>query len=295
MKREKSPTAEADAVVRDLQKKVEFLDGLRGLVTRQGGALQGMCEGVVRLLPPAWRYPEVCCAKMAVPGFSFATPNWGDSPWRMAAEIKSDGQTVGGLEVAYLAPRPDADEGPFTREERSLLDFLAALLAKTVERLGAIEQLGHTVRQLELERAALQQANAALRGILDRIEEERSEIRRSIAANVDKAVMPILRELEASVGPQERPVVDLLRRSVEEIASPFVDRLSRTFASLTPLEINICRMICQSLSTKEIARIRHVSPSTVARQREHIRRKLGIARSDANLATYLRTFMDGSA
>ncbi len=50
-------------------------------------------------------------------------------------------------------------------------------------------------------------------------------------------------------------------------------------------------MICDHLTTKEIARIRHVSPSTVARQREQIRKKLGIAGSDTNLATHLRQFL----
>jgi DNA-binding CsgD family transcriptional regulator len=250
-----------------------------------------MLEGLVRILPAAWQHPEICCARAILRGQVFATPNYRESPWMMEGEICVQGVPVCKLQVAYLAACPEADNGPFTHEERALLSFVAALLSKTVERLEAIQRLRETVEQLNLERGALQQANGALCAVLGRIEEERKATHRTIAASADKLVMPVIHALEAQVPPQIKPMVALLKTRLEEIASPFADNLSRTFASLTPLEISLCRMIRDNLTTKEIARIRHVSPSTVARQREQIRRKLGIVNSDANLATYLRTFL----
>lgn len=268
-----------------------FLDSLSEVLRHSGSQLDAMLRGVVELLPPTFRYPEVCCARILLRHQSFATANWRDSPWRIDGEIRAGGHPVGTIEVAYLEHRPPSDQGPFTRGECTALAFLSGLLCKTVERFGALEQLHDTVRQLELEREALRQANTTLHAILSHIEDERNTVRRTITANVDKVLMPMLRELVARAEPRTRGMLDLLRQSLEEIASPFVDRLSRTFTSLTPLEIGICRMIRDNLTTKEIASIRHVSPATVARQREHIRAKLGIARSDANLATYLRTFL----
>ena len=53
----------------------------------------------------------------------------------------------------------------------------------------------------------------------------------------------------------------------------------------------IRQMIRDGLTTKEIARMRQVSPATVARQRERIRHKLALIGTDANLATYLRPFL----
>lgn len=274
-----------------LERHLWLLESFAQLLICSGHSLEEMLGGFLQLLPSVWRYPEVCCARAVVREQVFATLNWRESPWMLVGEICVHGVPVGMLQVGYLTPRPDVDNGPFTREERLVLNFAAAVMGKTTERLETVHQLRETVEQLQLERTSLQQANAALRVILDRIDEERKTTRRTITANVDKAVMPVVRALEAQAPLHLRSMVDLLKSRLEEVASPFVDNLSRAFTSLTPLEISLCRMIRDDLTTKEIARIRHVSPSTVARQREQIRRKLGISGSDTNLATYLRTFL----
>ena len=159
---------------------------------------------------------------------------------------------------------------------------------------GELRRLRETVEQLHLERASPRKPTRRPR-ILDRIEDERKTTRRSITASIDKLVTPVVHAIESQAPAQMRPLITLLKQRLEEVASPFADNLSRAFASLTPLEISLCRMIRDNLTTKEIARIRHVSPSTVSHQREQIRRKLGIAGSDANLATYLRMFLTGDA
>lgn len=276
-------------------KRLEFLDRLGQLVICSGDHLEHVLEGVVRLLPSAWQHTEDCCARVAVQGHSYATPNWNASPWMLTGDIRVQGETVGKLQVAYLKVHPPIAGSLFTREEKAIFDFVTALLGRTVERLEALCRLRETVEQLHLERASLQQANAALHGILDRIEDERKTTRRSITASIDKLVTPVVHAIGLQAPAQTRPLIILLKQRLEEVASPFADNLSRAFASLTPLEISLCRMIRDNLTTKEIARIRHVSPSTVSRQREHIRRKLGIAGSDANLATYLRMFLTANA
>jgi DNA-binding CsgD family transcriptional regulator len=60
---------------------------------------------------------------------------------------------------------------------------------------------------------------------------------------------------------------------------------------LTPVEVQTCNMIKNGLSTKEIAKLRGISPATVSRHREHIRKKLGITNKKVNLATYLNVLM----
>ena len=57
---------------------------------------------------------------------------------------------------------------------------------------------------------------------------------------------------------------------------------------LTPVEIAISTMIRNGLSTKEIAQLRCISPATVRRHRENIRRKLGLKNRKVNQATYLQ-------
>lgn len=102
--------------------------------------------------------------------------------------------------------------------------------------------------------------------------------------------MPVLRALEAEVPAQQKKYVALLKNHLDGLTSPFANRLSAAFAALTPVEIEICNMIRDGLTTKDVAQIRHVAPATVAKQRERIRKKLGVMGTETNLATHLRMF-----
>jgi DNA-binding CsgD family transcriptional regulator len=81
--------------------------------------------------------------------------------------------------------------------------------------------------------------------------------------------------------------VALLQNQLNELSSPFANKISKSFGNLTPTEVEICDMIRGGMSTKEIASLRHVSPATVSKQRERIRRKLDLSGTDANLTTHL--------
>ena len=191
----------------------------------------------------------------------------------------------------YLEECPPADEGPFLREERALLDAVAERIGAAAMRISAEQDLQEANKQLNIERKALQETNAALRTVLARIEEEKQEIYMNVQVNVDKILMPILHALSLELPRTQRKYIELLRTNLEEITSPFVGRLSKPSFSLTPTEINICNMIRNGLQTKEIARVRGVSASTISRHRENIRRKLKIANNSVNLVTYLQSTM----
>ena len=118
-------------------------------------------------------------------------------------------------------------------------------------------------KQLSLERKALQESNAALRTVLTRIEEEKSEIYRDIKTNVDKIIMPILIGMSLELPITQGKYIEMLRKNLEEITSQFVGRLSGSYHSLTPVEITICNMIRNGMRTKEIARMRGVSAATI--------------------------------
>jgi len=153
------------------------------------------------------------------------------------------------------------------------------------------ERIKELDNQLKTERQTLQETNIALRTVLSRIEDEKHEIRRDVEANVEKVLIPILNALALRVPKGQRGYVNLLRDNLMDMTSPFVNELSRAYRSLTPTEIRICKMIRDGMRTKEIAQIRGVSPATINRHREHIRRKLGIANQAVNLTTHLQATM----
>jgi len=280
-----------EAALRERVKELDCLLGIVEAIDRNGSDLPGLLAEVVRSLPPAWQYPDLCRARLVLDDQEYRCPAFRQSIWKQTADIVVSGQKRGLLEVYYLRRMPDCDEGPFFKEERSLLDAAAEQVAHVIERHQIETKLQATIKELQVERTALQQSNAALHAVLERTAADKKATQEAIITNVDKVLMPVLRALEQEVPFDQRKYVSLLKDNLEEITSPFANKLSRAFMSLTAVEIRICQMIRDGSTTKEIAQMRHVSPATVARQRERIRHKLGLTGTDTNLATYLRTFL----
>jgi DNA-binding CsgD family transcriptional regulator len=255
------------------------------LVQRQNNSIEQIMQGIPKILSESWLHPEITCARALFEGKEYRTPKFKTSPWKQAADIIITGEKVGILEVYYEKQMPPLDEGPFSKEERALLDSLA-------RRLGKIAERHKTKKQLEAEKVALNNKNIALGEVLARIQDEKNHIHKDIQANIDKIIMPIIHTLEMNISPENKKIVDQLRENLKEIVSPFSSRLSKEFISLTPSEINICNMIRNGLSTKEIARLRHILPATVSKQLENIRKKLKLANTKINLVTYLNTYMN---
>lgn len=277
--------------LRERVKELNCLYGLARLAEKHPDSIDDLLKDLVHLLPFSWQYPEVTCVRITFKDNIYKSDGFRVTRWRQSSQIKVYGEAVGEVAVFYLEERPPSDEGPFLKEERALLDALAERIGTAAMRISAELELQEINKQLTLERKALQEANAALRAILARIEEEKQETYRHIQANVDKALMPILQELTWNLPQAHRKYAELLRTSLEEITSPFISKLATTCLSLTPTEVNICNLIRNGLRTKEIAKLRGVSPATVNRHREHIRKKLKVTHSQINLTTYLQSNM----
>jgi len=197
------------------------------------------------------------------------------------------------VEVFYRKGVPTGAASPFLKEEYALLRAVAERVGSVMMHMKALADLRAAHRAIQQEHQALQEANIALRTVLAHLEEEKNGIKASVAANIQKVVMPIVFELELEVTGRQRSYVTLLRRSLQEIASPFLTHIARDHVQLTPVEIAIGTMIRNGLSTKEIAQLRCISPATVRRHRENVRRKLGLRNRKANLATYLQASIAG--
>ena len=275
--------------LRERIKELNCLYGTTQLAERHHDSIEYFLKDLVNFLPFSWQYPDITCTRIMFEGKTYKSRNFKVTKWRQTSQIFMYNEPVGDVSIFYLAECPPADEGPFLKEERVLLDALAERIGHTAVRISTEIELQEINEQLTLERKALQDANAAIRAVLERIEEEKKEIYLDIQANVDKIIMPILHALSYDLPQPKRKYAEILRTSLEEIISPFVNRLSKNHLSLTPTEVNICNMIKSGLRTKEIARIRNVSEATINRHREHIRRKLKINNSDINLVTYLQS------
>jgi DNA-binding CsgD family transcriptional regulator len=283
--------SKVETALRERIKELNCLYGIAQLAERHSDSIEALLRELVTFLPLSWQYPEVTCARIMFKGKTYKSKGFRVTKWRLLSRILFYNEPVGEVAMFYLEECPPADEGPFLREERALLDAVAERIGAAAMRISAEQDLQEANKQLNIERKALQETNAALRTVLARIEEEKQEIYMNVQVNVDKILMPILHALSLELPRTQRKYIELLRTNLEEITSPFVGRLSKPSFSLTPTEINICNMIRNGLQTKEIARVRGVSASTISRHRENIRRKLKIANNSVNLVTYLQSTM----
>ncbi len=246
-------------------------------------SIPALLETVVRHIPPAFRYPEHCGARLTVHEVVRQTEGYVDSTYKLAQNIVADGEIVGSVEVSYVEDSIQNRNVLFPPEEHRLILALSQRLGKAVEHI-------HVHEALLAERAALAAKNTALREVLALARKDREDLTAQITANVNSILMPTIQSLEGALPGTLRSYASLLRESLRDIASPLMRQISLEHEELTLVEIQICQLIRQGLTAKEIARIRSISPITVFRHRQSIRRKLGVTNKNVNLANYLGRF-----
>lgn len=111
--------------LRERAKELTCLYRVDEILADSGSALGELAPLLVAALPPGWKYPEICGARLVVGRFRCRGATFSDGPSALAAPIRSEGAVVGELTVSYSEERPDADEGPFLAGERQLLNAIA--------------------------------------------------------------------------------------------------------------------------------------------------------------------------
>ncbi|MBW2639466.1 MAG: PAS domain S-box protein [Deltaproteobacteria bacterium] len=122
-------------------KELNCLYGIANLVEQQDISLEEILQGIMDLIPPSWQYPEITCARVIIHGTELRTKKFRETIWKQSSDIKVRGEQSGVLEVYYLKENPEIDEGPFLKEERNLINAIAGLTGRIVERKQAEESL----------------------------------------------------------------------------------------------------------------------------------------------------------
>jgi DNA-binding NarL/FixJ family response regulator len=282
-----APQLAVEVALRERVKELNCLYTISRLRELHFHSADRFLQGVVDCLPAGWQFPELASAQIVYGQKRYVTQGFREEHWRMSAPFQVRGGQEGMIEIVYRGDVPTTGGNPFLKEEHALIRALAEHVGSALTHMKAEEDLKQAHKALQQEHQSLQESNMALRAVLARLEEEKHEIRAAILTNIQKIIMPLVFELELEVTGRERSFVTLLRQNLQEIASPFMTEMARDHLELTPAEISVSTMIRNGFSTKEIARLRCISPATVRRHRENIRRKLGLRNRKVNLVTYL--------
>ena len=121
----------------DCHERVKELTCLYGIARIAGEPELSLDETlleVAKLLPPAWQYPGITTGRIILDGKSYESAKFKEGIQKQSAEIRVNGELRGAVEVFYLEEKPMLYEGPFLREERSLIDAVAREVSLIVDR-----------------------------------------------------------------------------------------------------------------------------------------------------------------
>jgi len=160
--------------------------------------------------------------------------------------------------------------------------------------IGAIESMRDITaskkagEELKNKSIHLEEANTALKVLLQHRQNDQNEIEEKIFINIKSLIIPYLDKLKAS-NPDTRQdaYIRILESHINEIFSPFLKQMTAYYANLTPRELQIADLIKDGKSTKEISHILNIAINTTNNYRKRLRKKLSLQKKEDNLRTRL--------
>ena len=148
----------------------------------------------------------------------------------------------------------------------------------------ALEELLATYENCASE---LEKCRIALAEVVELKEDKKTDLVRNVDSNVQNLLLPIVKRLIEKSSSIDARYLEMLEQNLMNLTSPAGITLSSATYRLTPKEIELCNLIKNGFTVKEIAEMQKLSERTIETHRLNIRKKLGISSRKINLASYL--------
>jgi DNA-binding CsgD family transcriptional regulator len=262
-------------------KELNCLYSISRIVESGGQDVHGIMQKIVDTIPSSWQYPEITCVKITLSEREYKTANFKKTKWKQDAPITINGEKDGVLEVFYLEKTQTLDEGPFFKEERSLINAVVERIGRIIERIQREIDLQEKSRHLE-------EVNIALKVMLNQKNEDKIELGENILSNVKELVHPYIENLKnGNISKKQETLIEIIESNLTNIISPFIGKLSSKYYGLTPMEITVASLVKDGKINKNIAVLLNLSTNTILTHRHHIRAKLGLKNKKINLRSHL--------
>ncbi|MFO7715796.1 LuxR C-terminal-related transcriptional regulator [Desulfosarcina sp.] len=176
-------------------------------------------------------------------------------------------------------------------EERTQeLSLANKKLSAEIDQRKQVQEALHA-KTLELRDKAigLQEANVALKVMLQQRDADKRELEQKVLLNVNQMVVPYLRKLKQKkqLDAKAMAYINILESNLDGIVSPLARNLGSMLLRLSATELEISNFVLQGQSTKQIAATMNVAQSTIDFHRNNIRAKLGLKNKKIGLRTFL--------
>lgn len=171
---------------------------------------------------------------------------------------------------------------------KNKLSRLLPAVERALSELAEHNERRKAEKELLLKSKSLEEANIALKVLLQHREEDRKAMEDKVVTNVQQLTLPYLNKLKTlNLNANQLAYVKSIEDNLKDIISPFLHNLTINHADFTPREIQITSLVKEGRTTKEIAEFLNISAIAVDFHRKNIRVKLGIRNKKTNLHSYL--------
>ena len=125
MSNNKKPIRKIIDDLKERAKELNCLYKVQELLNDSESTLSDICKGIIEAIPPGWQYSDICQAKITYEDLTFQSTDFVNTPWVQNEDIIIQNDVRGQISVYYTEEMPEADEGPFLKEERKLLNTIA--------------------------------------------------------------------------------------------------------------------------------------------------------------------------
>ncbi|MBU0665598.1 MAG: response regulator [Proteobacteria bacterium] len=138
----------------------------------------------------------------------------------------------------------------------------------------------------------VQEANTAIKVLLEHRNLEIQELEQNIQTNASKLILPVLEALENSeLTENQRIMAESIRVNLQSLTKSHTSHIGQDITQLSSTEIQVANFVKAGKSTKEICQFLHICASTVNTHRDNIRKKLGIKNTKMNLKKALQQLL----
>jgi PAS domain S-box-containing protein len=130
-------------------KELNCLYAVSKLISDEHNSIETILQEATELIPSSWYYPDIACARIKCNYGEFFSSDFQKSEWVITAPIIITDDEAGSIEVYYKEEKPHLQEGPFSFEERNLIDTLGDLLGNMLEVKGTEQKIIATIMNTE--------------------------------------------------------------------------------------------------------------------------------------------------
>jgi DNA-binding NarL/FixJ family response regulator len=171
---------------------------------------------------------------------------------------------------------------------KNKLSRLVPSVKRALKELAERNERKKAENELRLKSKSLEEANIALKVLLQHREDDRMAMEEKVITNVKKLVLPYIEKLKTlKLNENQMAYVKITEDNLKDIISPFLRNLTVEHLNLTPREIQITSLVKEGRTTKEITDLLNISATAVDFHRKNIRMKLGIKNKKTNFRSFL--------